>query len=255
MPIKRVKKSTNATAIIITSVIVVTAAVVGYLLWKKGDQEPAPQTAPEKIRVAVKTPPVIDYSKLEKDQELKMLMKKRKAEYGIDKGVDMIVQSDESIKIGESTVPMQTVLDKIRLTSGEIIEKDIAPTGKNTGGKIQVFGIHVVLAGDSIWNIHFRLLKEYFGHKGISLSPAADEPDNRGYSSGVGKLLKFSENIVHIYNIKEERLDVDINLLQPFSKIVVYNMNQIFMLLDQIDYTHVNRIQFDGNTIWIPSAS
>ena len=255
MPIKRVKKLNNTTVIIIISVIVVAAGIVVYLLWEKEEQEPAPQKAPEKIRVEVKTPSVIDFSKLEKDQELKMLMKKRKAEYKIDKGVDMIVQSDESIKIGESTVPMQTVLDKIRLTSGKIIEKDIAAAGKDSGGQTQEFGIHVVMAGENIWNIHFQLLKEYFNHKGISLSPAADEPDNRGYSSGVGKLLKFSENIVYIYNIKEKRLDVDINLLQPFSKIVVYNMKQIFTLLDQIDYTHVNRIQFDGDTIWIPSAS
>jgi hypothetical protein len=34
---------------------------------------------------------------------------------------------------------------------------------------------------------------------------------------------------------------------------VVYNMDQIFKLLDLIDYERVNHIQFDGETLWIPS--
>jgi hypothetical protein len=30
-------------------------------------------------------------------------------------------------------------------------------------------------------------------------------------------------------------------------------MEQIFALLDLIDYEKVNRIQFDGETLWIPA--
>jgi hypothetical protein len=59
--------------------------------------------------------------------------------------------------------------------------------------------------------------------------------------------------MIHIYNIEERRLDVDLDLIQPLNKLVVYNMTQIFALLSQIDYTHVNHIRFDGETIWIPA--
>ncbi len=69
----------------------------------------------------------------------------------------------------------------------------------------------------------------------------------------MGKLLKFSEKTVCIYNLKEQKLDADINLIFPLSKIVVYNMNRIFALLDHIAYQHVNEIQYDGETIWIPA--
>jgi hypothetical protein len=35
------------------------------------------------------------------------------------------------------------------------------------------------------------------------------------------------------------------------TKLVVYNMDQIFALLDLIEYQHVNNIQFDGETLWV----
>jgi len=58
---------------------------------------------------------------------------------------------------------------------------------------------------------------------------------------------------VHIYNIKDRKLDTELNRILPLSKIVVYNMQRIFALLDQIDYNHVNHIRFDGETFWIPA--
>jgi hypothetical protein len=88
-------------------------------------------------------------------------------------------------------------------------------------------------------------------HKGVTLSPLADEPDIKGFSSGIGKILKFSEKTVSIYNIKERKIAVDLNLIYPLSKVVVYNMDRIFALLDRIDYNNANRIQFDGETLWI----
>ena len=43
----------------------------------------------------------------------------------LKKGVDMITKSDESFKIGDSTVSMQEILDKIRINRGDIVEKDL----------------------------------------------------------------------------------------------------------------------------------
>ncbi len=117
----------------------------------------------------------------------------------------------------------------------------------------EIYGIHVVRSGDNIWDIHFNFLREYFDYREIHLSPAADEPV-RGRSTGVGKILKFSENMVFIYNVREERLVTDLNLIHPHSKIVVFNMGEALSLLSQIDYENIDRIYFDGETLWIPGA-
>jgi hypothetical protein len=253
MPKYESRVSKRFLTISVACVIIVAALAVGLWLQQKKEKTPFDETPPEKIRVSVKPQPVIDYNKLEKDLELKRLMEKRKAEYGMGQGIDMIVRSDESVKIGDATVPMQEVLEKIKLNSGDIVENDIDQTKADAKPAIQTFGIHVVRSGDNIWNIHFKFLKDYFDYRGVNLSPLADEPDNHGYSSGIGKILKFSENIVHIYNIKDKQFEVDLNLILPLNKIVVYNMDQVFTLLNQIDYSQVNRIMFDGDTIWIPA--
>jgi len=239
--------------IIAIIIVIIGTGVIGYRLWPQKDAEPVAPQIPKKILVPVKPQPVIDYNELNKDQKLKELMQERKAKYGLKKGIDIITKSDESVKIGESTIPMQEILDEIRLKLGDIIEKDLKSDRTGSGRDTKEFGIYVVQPGDNIWNIHFKFLKDYFDHKGVVLSPLSDEPSQSGQSSGVGKLLKFSENTVQIYNIKEHKLDIDLNLIIPLSKIVVYNMEQIFALLDLIDYEKVNRIQFDGETLWIPA--
>lgn len=120
---------------------------------------------------------------------------------------------------------------------------------------VQAYGIHVVRPDDNVWNIHFDFLREYFENRGISLSPRADEPLEPGVSSGVGKILKFSENMVHIYNVRERKLSMNLDRIHPQSKIVVFNLGRAFSLLDQIDYQNVRHIEFDGQTLWIPAES
>ena len=246
-------RSSKLLGIIITLAIVLALGVAGFMLWQQRTKKPVTDKTPEKIRGHVKPQPVIDYGKLEKDKDLKALMQKRKAEYGVEKGIDIIVKSDESLKIGDTTVPMQEIVDKMRLKSGEIVERYIESDRSDPNKQVGVFGIYVVQPEDNIWNIHFQFLKGYFVRRGAILSPSADEPDGDGYSSGVGKLLKFSETMIYIYNLKKREIDADLNLILPLTKIVIYNMDQIFSLLDPIDYEHVNRIHFDGETIWIPA--
>jgi hypothetical protein len=207
----------------------------------------------EKVTTPIPSEKVIDYGKLkdDKDKALAALMQERKATYGIEESIDMIVKSDESIKIGERTVPMKKILDEVRLKEGEILETDLGT--KAAKEKPRDHGIHVVQAGQNIWDIHFKLLKDYYEHKGIELSPLADEPDRLGHSSGFGKILKFSEHMVHIYNLKEHKLETDLDLIYPLSKVVIYNMGHIFALLDRIDYRDVHRIEFDGETLWLPA--
>lgn len=231
------------------------AAVLVYLSLQPAQhiepREEIPSTEQEQ-RVQIPPEKVVDYGKLKEDsdKDLNELMKQRKAPYGVDESIDMIVKSDESIKVGEKTVRMKKILDDLKLTRGEILEASLegeTETDKND------YGIYVVQPNDNIWNIHFRLLKDYYSHKGIEVAPLADEPDPQGRSSGVGKILKFSENMVHIYNLRENRLETNLDQIYPLSKIVIYNMTHIFALLDRIDYKDVHRIEFDGETLWLPA--
>lgn len=117
------------------------------------------------------------------------------------------------------------------------------------------YGIHVVKKGDNIWNIHFDFLREYFGTKGIRVSAREDEPKPSGLSSGVGKILKFSENMVHIYNLKDQKLGDNLDTIHPLSKIVVFNLGRALSLLRQIDYQKIDEVRFDGETLYIPAPS
>jgi hypothetical protein len=42
-------------------------------------------------------------------------------------------------------------------------------------------------------------------------------------------------------------------MIEPQSKIVIYKMDRVFAFLEQVDYTNINRIQFDGDTLWVPA--
>ncbi len=211
---------------------------------------PASQETPS---VPAPSEKIIDYEKIKEqsDKELAALMEERKAPYGVQESVDMIVKSDEAIKVGEETVQMQKIVDEIRLEQGEILETDLE-TGMRQEGP-EEFGIHVVQPNENIWDIHFELLRDYYHSKGIEVAARADEPDDLGYSSGVGKILKFSENLVYIYNLRERKLEPNLDLIYPMSKIVIYNMSRVFALLDGINYADVERIEFDGKTLWLPA--
>ena len=240
--------------VVLIGIAILVAA--GVFLYQYPRTERAPEPS-RKIHQPIRNQAVIDYDKLDKDESLKQLITARKEKYGMDEGVDIIAQPDETLKVGDTTIKMQEILDQVRLKQGDILEETIEAdqstgVGK-TSGDGDVYGIYVVQRGDNIWNIHFKFLKDYARHRGISISPLADEPNQVGYSSGIGKLLKFSEKMVYIYNIKKKQLDVNLGSIQPFSKIVVYNMTDIFRLLDSIDYDKINHIQFDGETIWIPA--
>ncbi len=207
------------------------------------------------VKGKINVTPTIDYKTLEKDGALKRLMENRKKNLGIQKSIDMIVKSDESFIVGASKVSMREILEKAFTQNGEVYQEEISSSGESVPKKIKEYGIYVVRPGDNIWNIHFNILKEYYSHKNILVSSNADEPMNMGQSSGVGKILKFSETIVIIYNLIERQVVKNVNLLEPLSKIVVYNMEEVFSLLEEINYDTVDKIQFDGKNIWIPAKN
>jgi hypothetical protein len=243
--------------VILTLCCIALAAGVAWFVLRQPVEPPADSAAlstrEAKLRMAIPPEKIIDYGKIKEnsDKALADLMEERKQSYGVEQSIDMIVKSDESIKVGNETVPMKKILDQVRLEQGEILETDLKKGSEKQ--KTEDYGIYVVQENDNIWDIHFKLLKDYYAHKGIHISPLADEPDSRGLSSGVGKILKFSEHMVYIFNLKEHKLETDLNQIYPLTKIVAYNMTFIFALLDRVNYDDVDRIEFDGETLWLPA--
>ena len=172
-------------------------------------------------------------------------------------GVPYISESEMQIKKLIKTIAKKQQNERKNLSIGDISPEtnlDIyPPQGPKPYEESTYLGIRVVQPGTNIWEIHFDLLKEYFQYKGVTLSPHADEPRKSGESSGVGKILKFSEQLVNIYNLKTQTFEHNLNEIQPLSVIVIYNMSQIFGVLDDIDYSVIDRIEFDGEALWIPS--
>jgi hypothetical protein len=207
---------------------------------------------PGVVEKQIRQMPAIDYKNLDKGSALDQMMGKRLHALGISKSLDMIVRSDESFTVGDKKVSMPDILGKAYTRKQKIFQTRITEFEETVPERIEEYGIYVVRPGDNIWNIHFSILKEYYASRAIHVTPDADEPMDTGQSSGVGKILKFSEIMVIIYNMVEEKIVTDIDLIEPLSKIVIYNMDEVFALLSEIRFDQIDQIQFDGRTIWIP---
>jgi hypothetical protein len=261
VPVKTGRKK-KPLLLIALAVMVVLAILATYkyiseksILTSAGNTPALPPTEPDSGTPSDPSPQrVIEYGQLESDDDLKNLMDARKKAYDVGKGIDIIAKSDEALQIGGIRLSMKELQEQIRLKLGEIAEETLGADGQPTPDDPETFGIHVVQPGDNIWNIHFAFLKDYFQRRGIDLTRTADEPNENGRSSGVGKLLKFSENMVYIYNVQEKDFSENLNLIEPHSKIIVYKLDRIFDLLEQLNAENIDRIQFDGDTLWVPAG-
>ena len=171
----------------------------------------------------------------------------RKKPYGLDKSLDAVVRSDESIKVGGRTVKVSELERKLVVEQrGELLDRPLK------GRKISAWGVHLVRPGENLWDIHYALLREYLASRGIKLPPHADRPDAQGRSSGVGKILKFAEHMVGVYNLKTGRMSADLNHLEPGRKVVVFNLTEIFQQLAKIDPHNLSGVMYDGRVLLFP---
>ena len=251
--------------------LIVLSLLLAGLWWYR--QAPKNQSTPIKINIQEKVkikPPVIDYDQMlsndpelakthqikidpqnqSTDEQVKMIQA-RKTEYQLNQSVDLIVKPGEAFKVNGITVPMQTIIDKIRLKQGGYVEEDLRPSRQDSEKITDVYGIYIVRPLDNLWNIHFTFLKEYFESKKIKVEKTADEPTIDGRSSGIGKLLKFSEKMVFIYNLKTGLLETNLDVIHPLTKIIIFRLGDAFALLEQINARNISQIQFDGETLWI----
>jgi len=183
-------------------------------------------------------------------QEQSAEQAKRKEPYGLDRSLDAVVRSDESIKVGDTVVAVGDLERKLVVGQrGEILEKALGEKKR-----VSAWGVHVVRPGENLWDIHYRLLREYMKSRGVEIPSDADRPDPQGYSSGVGKILKFAEHMVGVYNLKTGHMSSDLNLLEAGHKVVVFNLSEIFAELAKINPHDLSGVMYDGRVLLFPEA-
>ncbi len=253
-------KNDNTFKIIIGVIVIICAIIIIVFVMNNKKQsdlviQPVQSKPPIQKEIKTESEPiseptsVINYNEIEKNEVLKKTMQERKKKYDIKNSLDMIVDSNETFMIKNTEISMAAILKQAALKRGDVVEENIGDDGKNND--IKQYGIYIVRPGDNIWNIHFNILKEYYDLQNVSVGKKVDEPDKMGFSSGVGKILKFSETQVIIYNLEQGTIDTNINIIEPLTKIIIYNMHETFSLLDEINFENIDRLQFDGKTIWI----
>ena len=171
----------------------------------------------------------------------------RKAAFGLKQSLDAVVRSDENIVINDTVVPMVELERLLNRYRGQVSDQSL--TGRDP---ISAWGAYLVRPGDNLWHIHLRLLREYLLSRGVTLPAAADQPEPSGYSSGVGKILKFAEHMVGVYNVSSKEMSHNLNLLEPGEKIVVFNLIEIFVQLKQIDPCDLRGVMYDGRVLIFP---
>ena len=172
----------------------------------------------------------------------------RKQPYGLESSVDAVVRSDESIKLGDQTVPISELERKLVVEGrGALLDK---PLGQNQ--PVTAWGVHAVRPGESLWKIHYALLADYLSHRGYIMPSHADQPTIQGLSSGVGKVLKFAEHMVGVYNLKTGHMSRDLDMLESGEKVVVFNLTEIFDQLAQIEPQDLKGVMYDGRVLLFP---
>lgn len=190
----------------------------------------------------------------------------RKEAFALKESVDHVVRSDEPFEaagkqwtidqlLGRPSPPREQVeivprIDEYEL--GSVVRKPIHPAPRRPDPKPAVYyGARLVRPGENLWNIHFAIMREYLARRDIHLAPNADEPLADGHSSGMGRLLKFLEGAVQVYDISLGGISRDHDLVRPKTIIVFFNISELFTALDQIQYADIRYLRFVSNSLLV----
>ncbi len=169
----------------------------------------------------------------------------RKEAFGL-KSLDHIVLRDEPFEVAgrsytiggiqsglqKTTEPPAIVPEIQEKNIGSAVRRPIRP-GAPQNERVY-YGVRIVRPYENIWKIHFGVLQEYLARRQVILAKGADRPLAHGLSSGVGRLLKFIEAVVTVYDVDENRVEKDINLVHPHSAIVFFKITDLFTALDRM---------------------
>jgi hypothetical protein len=183
------------------------------------------------------------------DLSLQATQTERRRAFHLEKSVDHIVQRDEPFdaaggkftideleqKLGRPPEP-RPILSTIEESDiGGLIRKPVQEGGTGRKPGSSYYGVRVVRAGENLWDIHHAIIREYFERRQVTLPMNADQPMPDGRSSGVGRLLKFIEGVVRIYNVQYQRAESDLNLIHPEHMLIYFKISELFDALDQLN--------------------
>lgn len=181
----------------------------------------------------------------------------RKEAFELRNSVDKILLKDEDLEVEGKPVTISEILGQLHDAKsfqplipsieerdlGGYIKKPIVPV-KAPSAQSAYYGVRLVRPAENLWKIHYRIIQEYLARRQIILPPRADEPYPDGRSSGVGRLLKFIEGVVYIYNAGQARLETDRNLIQPHSVLVIFKISDLFEALDQLQPQDIQWLRY-----------
>jgi len=183
----------------------------------------------------------------------------RKEAFGLKNSVDFIVRRDEPFEVSGKKRTIEQIQqqmhpeDKKEEVLHPIQEVEIGPSIRKPiveeqGTKLPVFyAVRMVLPGENLWNIHFAVIQEYLARRQIFLGSTSDEPSPDGASSGIGRLLKFIEGVVFVYNLDQDRIEEDPNLIHPHAIVVFFKISDLFAALDQLQPEDLQRLRYVSN--------
>jgi hypothetical protein len=174
--------------------------------------------------------------------------------FGLMHSVDHIVRKDEPFEVAGKEWTIADLLQQMQPGSkqtpilpsireseiGSTIRKPIA--GDRTSP--EYYAVRVVLQGENLWNIHFAVIQEYLSRRNIILAQNSDKPLANGSSSGVGRLLKFIEGVVFVYNLNANRIEDNLSLIQPHQIVVFFKISDLFSALDQLQSEDLQRLRY-----------
>lgn len=200
----------------------------------------------------------------------------RKEAFGLKSSVDHVVQRKEPFEahgrqwtIEEierrlasrpSQTPQETEATRARSTDKESLggfarKSQVTQAGEASPQRVIYYGVRLVRPGENLWEIHYGVVREYFSRRGVDLPLRADEPRPDGRSTGVGRLLKFLESIVHVYDSRQNRLVENLHLLHPNDLIVFFNISDVFGALDHVDPKDLESLRYLGPTLQLKAPS
>lgn len=184
---------------------------------------------------------------------------------GFKDSVDYIVRADEPFELGGKTWTIDDIRNRLlpdekkepvlrKITEAEVgpsIRKPIVAPASQGSKPADYYAVRIVQPGDNLWNIHYQIIRDYLARRHIILASRADEPHPDGHSSGVGRLLKFIESVVVVYDFDKNRAETDLNLIHPYQIVVFFKISDLLTALDQLQPDDLNRLRYVNNFLQI----
>lgn len=184
---------------------------------------------------------------------------------GFKDSVDYIVGPDEPFEVGGKTWTINEIRNRLlpeekkesllpQITETEVgssIRKPIVAPTPPRPKPADYYAVRIVQPGDNLWSIHYQIIRDYLARRHIILASHADQPHPDGRSSGIGRLLKFIESVVVVYDFDKNRAETALNLIHPYQIVIFFKISDLLAALDRLQPDDLNRLRYVNNFLQI----